>query len=167
MLPFTYGRWPNLAYRYGISTDWVDFCFSCCLLRAARERQQVQPAVPPQLCSSTPQQNKLVVCGHYFKAYEKGLGLANAELWTTWCFSTEDNETSKEFKWELLQKKKKNNHAFAFSFLFQCKSEEHGSKRTKVTSPFFSPYVANKSMLFDPNVDTIQTVISVECKLFI
>lgn len=65
------------------------------------------------------------------------------------------------------RKKKKNNHAFAFSFLFQCKSEEYGSKRTKVTSPFFSPYVANKSMLFDPNGDTIQTVISVECKLFI
>lgn len=65
------------------------------------------------------------------------------------------------------RRKKKHNHAFAFSFLFQCKSEEHGSKRTEVTSPFFSPYVANKSMLFDPNVDTIQTVISVECKLFI
>jgi len=51
-----YSTWPNLAYLYGISTDWMLFCFYCWLLWAARQRQRL--AVPPWLCSSTPQQNE-------------------------------------------------------------------------------------------------------------
>lgn len=104
-----------------------------------------------QLCSTA--EWAVMVSGHRLKACEKGLGPAKAdtELWTSCVFSTEDNETSKEFKQELflIKRKKQSYISFLITVSVQIRKVWKGRNRSHIT--FFPPHMLQINLLFDPN----------------
>lgn len=108
--------------------------------------------------------SSVVVSGHSFKHVKR------AEILQKQTISYKQAASSipkvmKHLKNSNYYRMKKNSQSFAFSLLFQHGSEKCG--KNKAMPPFFSPHVVNKSVLFDSNVNTTQTLLSARCKLFI